>query len=235
MNTKFSWIPIFRRAFAIFGTIAFLAVLIFGLVQLAIRSIPRPDQADTTLQTSLIDDISSQSNATTSPQGDKTATPSGSKAATPSPKIEPQRTLKPDAGQTTVYPGVGKFGAGGKADLVIKIIRVGYIDDTTGAFIATSSVSQLKQAAVMFEVTNVGRVPSGGWSFTAHLPSPTSTFQSEKQISLRPGDGIQFTIGFRNLSAPGENSATFLIVHGGSIPDGDLTNDNATAVIRRSD
>jgi hypothetical protein len=96
----------------------------------------------------------------------------------------------------------------GKADLSVKIIDTGIIDKNTLQFRKNSIVSSSERVAVKFEVKNIGDRATGIWNFSASLPSVTSpSYQSDTQISLKPGDKIEFTLGFDNpINSSGLNN-----------------------------
>jgi hypothetical protein len=86
----------------------------------------------------------------------------------------------------------------GKTDLIGYLLAVGYIDENTNQFVATSSIERSAKAAVRFEVRNIGTKSSGEWNFKAELPtSPSHTYEPrEIQQSLNPGERIEFTLSF---------------------------------------
>jgi hypothetical protein len=89
----------------------------------------------------------------------------------------------------------------GKADLSVRIIDTGIINRNTLQFTKTAAVSSTDRAGVKFEVRNIGGRATGAWNFTASMPSQTSpSYQSDSQVSLKPGDRIEFTLGFDNPS-----------------------------------
>lgn len=100
----------------------------------------------------------------------------------------------------------------GKADLSVKITDTGIINKNTLQFTKTSVISSTDRVGVKFEVQNIGDKISGVWNFSATLPSLTSpTYQSNSQISLKPGDKIEFTLGFDNPTTYGTNNVTINI------------------------
>lgn len=89
----------------------------------------------------------------------------------------------------------------GKPDLMVRITDTGIIDRNTSRFTKTSYINSSDKVAVKFEVRNIGDNVSGIWNFTATLPSlSTPNYQSPNQISLKPGDRIEFTLSFDNPS-----------------------------------
>jgi uncharacterized protein (TIGR02588 family) len=78
----------------------------------------------------------------------------------------------------------------GKADLVPRVLSIGYINGN--------------QIGIRFEIRNNGGTTAKDWRFEAELPtSDDETFRSDEQIDLKPGESIEYTLGFDN---PDSNS-----------------------------
>ena len=89
----------------------------------------------------------------------------------------------------------------GKTDLAARILQVGLLNSATNLITTRNQFNSQEMVGVKFEVRNDGDANTGPWSFTASLPSiSTPTYNSNTQISLRPGESIVFTLGFSNLS-----------------------------------
>ncbi len=89
----------------------------------------------------------------------------------------------------------------GDPDLAVTITGVGYLrdDGETDTFVSSGEVPDNKDGAVRFTVTNKGTNVSGRWKFEAKVPSsPSQTFESPYQDSLKPGDRIDFVLGFED-------------------------------------
>ena len=88
----------------------------------------------------------------------------------------------------------------GQVDLIVRIIDTGVID-ANNVFTPTSSFKVTDQGAIRFSVTNIGSKTSDNWTFNAVLPTfPMHIFHSTSQNALAPGDRIDFTLGFNQLS-----------------------------------
>lgn len=146
------------------------------------------------------------------------------------PKVPPAQTPGPK--KITTYPG-GIIRPGGHPDLAISIIQTGLMDKN-GDFIATSSVPKDFEAAILFEVRNIGDASSGGWKFFANLPVTEGNFTSEPEPSLAPGDRIRFTIGFGELLNAGSNKATIIIDPEDLISDSNRANNSASTTLLRA-
>lgn len=130
--------------------------------------------------------------ASTSASATSTATTSAPITTYPTPAAGPKTTTTYPAGGASTAPLYGQ------ADLAVTITDVGYLtSNNTDSYVSGVIVPSNDNAAVKFSVTNVGTNISGPWSFNAMLPTNTSfTFNSNPQQSLRPGERIDFTLGF---------------------------------------
>src|SRR3989344_7788406 len=123
----------------------------------------------------------------------------------------------PIAGEQTehTYPTSGSASTGtlsGLPNLIVVIRDVGFIDPSTNVFTATSSIRSGQRAAVRFSVTNSGTNISGKWSFSAALPTyPANTFIAEPQQALRPGERIEFTLGFDSFDTASSGIVTITV------------------------
>ena len=91
---------------------------------------------------------------------------------------------------------------GGLPDLTTRLIGIGIM--INGSFQATSGIGLNDTGAVRFEIKNTGTASTGTWYFNASLPSsPTYQYHSVAQQSLAPGDRIEYTLQFTNVSQSG--------------------------------
>jgi hypothetical protein len=89
----------------------------------------------------------------------------------------------------------------GKPDLAIRMLQTGTLDSRTNIITNKNIFTDQEMVGIKFEVRNDGDANTGVWNFTATLPSlSTPVFNSNPQISLRPGESIIFTLGFSNLT-----------------------------------
>lgn len=88
----------------------------------------------------------------------------------------------------------------GYVDLAVRVLEVGVVNKTTGAFTASSTPMRNPPGgyvAVRFAVENIGTKTSPQFDFNAVLPTmPSNIFTSPIQAALGPGDRIEFTMGF---------------------------------------
>ncbi len=111
-----------------------------------------------------------------------------------------QNTYSPTVTYPTYY---------GKADLAIRVIQVGLLNSQTNLITTQNQFRYSDMVGIKFEVRNDGETATGPWNFTAVLPSlSTPTYNSNTQISLRPGESIIFTLGFSNLNNQYSNIIT---------------------------
>jgi len=133
-------------------------------------------------------------------------------------------------GTTVVAPAAALFGL---PDLAVNILEFGTIDRNTGGFIATSTIVRGDEAAVRFEVVNVGTNVSGLWNFRAILPtfSVPEYKPNELQFSLNPGERIEYTISFDRLVHATEGLFTIDIDPDNQINETNRINNRARVTI----
>lgn len=102
----------------------------------------------------------------------------------------------------------GQTVVGGKSDLSVRLISTGIINKYTKQFTQTNTMGTGDEVGMRFEVRNIGNAVSGSWNLKATLPSATTpNYNSDQQMSLNPGDRIEFTLGFDNPSNLGSITA----------------------------
>lgn len=171
----------------------------------------------------------------------------GTRTSVTTPVVEkpvPVQTHTPVAGEKTekVYllepaavSPAPETPAYGKADLAPRIIAIGVIDKTTNVFTETATLHAADRIAVKFEIENLGTVDSGNWMFAAVLPTfPMHIFDSESQPSLKPGDRIEYTIGFDQVQPDVDGRFVINVDPTRSLPEATKANNIATTTIRAS-
>ena len=123
---------------------------------------------------------------------------------------------------------------GGAANLAIQIADVGIINETTGVFTHATSVSANQRAGIVFDIMNIGGVPSSQWRFRAALPAAGGDYLSDAQDPIAAGTKVRYTIGFKDLTKTGENAAAITIDPSQQISDADRANNTATTTIVRN-
>jgi hypothetical protein len=100
--------------------------------------------------------------------------------------------------RTVVTTGSGPLY--GKSDLSVRITDVGYMrrDGDTDTFVSSDEVPDNRDGAVKFTVTNLGtNETDNDWKFEVDVPtSPSQHFTSPTQRNLKPGDSIDYVLGF---------------------------------------
>ncbi|MDD4803833.1 MAG: CARDB domain-containing protein [Candidatus Pacebacteria bacterium] len=120
----------------------------------------------------------------------------------------------------------------GKADLSIRLIGVGIIDRNTGQFYQTNSTGLNEIVGIKFEVKNIGTNISGIWRLRLVMPSKTTpNHDSDYQISLRPGDRIEYVTGFENPIEKGINNGYIVADYFNNIDELTKTNNYLTVPI----
>ncbi len=132
---------------------------------------------------------------------------------------------RPGTPTTTVIPvqvpaSVNYYGL---PDLVIENIQTGYLSSSnTSSFRASSRVPDGERGAFKFTIVNRGTNVSGRFDFEVELPTTRGyTYNSRTQQSLRPGERIEFVMGF-DQAREGDNRRIEISVD----PDDDINESN---------
>lgn len=142
--------------------------------------------------------------------------------------IAPRPTAPPPGSPAAIPPA-------GVPDLVIRIVQVGILNETTGELTATTSLRRTERAGLTFEVENAGRAASAAWRFRASLPTEGGDYTSPPQPGLAAGERVRFTLGFGMLVRPGENVLVITVDPRNELADANRANDSARAVLVRID
>jgi hypothetical protein len=122
----------------------------------------------------------------------------------------------------------------GTIDLEVRPIAVGYLN-ANGDFVASGFVGSNQQAAVRFSIVNVGDKNTGSWSFVAELPSQTDPrFTSATQQNLGPGDRIEYTLGFNNMTSAQNNTVVITADPSNQVPERTDANNVARMIINNT-
>jgi hypothetical protein len=115
------------------------------------------------------------------------------------------------------------------ADISVRIVGVGIIDPSTGAFIPVTPSSIDDTVAVRFDIKNVGGTPTGSYTFEADLPTMNGYhYVSPIQKSLGAGDHVLNTLRFTQVASGG---GTFTVVAGPNQMVNESTFSNNTASV----
>lgn len=165
-----------------------------------------PTLTGSTLLTIANEDISG-SPTTTTPENETGTEGTGSTGS------ETPRTPGTETSQTFPLGGTpGSSDPNGYVDLAARVIEVGLVNKTNGEFTASSTPTRnmsTHRVAMRFAVENLGTKTSDQWTFNAVLPTfPSHIFSAPTQQALRPGDRIEFTIGFDSFVDADEGEVT---------------------------
>ena len=120
----------------------------------------------------------------------------------------------------------------GKPDLAVRMLQVGLLNSGTNVISSRTQFSYNDMVGIKFEVRNDGDANTGPWTFTATLPSvSTPTYNSNSQISLKPGESIIFTLGFSNLVSQYTDTITVNVDPLNLVTESNENNNTLTSVI----
>ncbi|HWU24509.1 MAG TPA: CARDB domain-containing protein [Candidatus Paceibacterota bacterium] len=123
----------------------------------------------------------------------------------------------------------------GDPDLTVTITDVGYLrtKNDTDTFVASNSVSSGRDGAVKFTVKNIGTNVTGDWKFQLTLPtsSSNSTFTSPTQDSLKPGESVDYVLGFQHSRSGNDRAITVRVDSGKNVSESDEGNNYDSATI----
>lgn len=130
--------------------------------------------------------------------------------------------------------GAGTYVGTGKADLSVRILETGIVDN--GKFVRSNYSTIYDKVGIRFEVVNQGSRSTGDWKFHADLPSTDSSvasFTSETQSSLAPGEKAVFVIGY-DQARQGTHSVTIAVDPNNAIDETTNSNNTATVSVTRN-
>ncbi|AKM84136.1 TPA: hypothetical protein DCZ46_04330 [Candidatus Campbellbacteria bacterium] len=138
--------------------------------------------------------------------------------------------LNPGQTTTQIIPISGGSTIGvsnpyGQADLTAEIIEVGIIDPNTNKFVASSTPNTSSKVAFRFIISNIGTKTADGWTFNIVLPTdPIYIYHSNTQGMIRPGERIEYMLGFDRAKAGTDMAIIVNVNPAGSINE--KTRDN---------
>ncbi len=144
-------------------------------------------------------------------------------AATTTPKRPaPAPTYRVWATTTPTYYGY--------PDLAVSAMAIGYLNsNSTDSFIVSPTVPDGKRPAVKFSVKNVGTMWTGTWNFNATLPTTNGgNYTSDSQRSLKPGDSVDFTLGFDRADNGSNKIFTVIVNKGRNVSEVNFDNNTLT-------
>ncbi len=115
--------------------------------------------------------------------------------------------------KTIPIPTGGISDPNGQADLIPEITEIGILDPETNEFIASSTPSSKSKIAFKFTISNQGTKTAEAWRFNAVLPTdPVYIYSANDQKPLKPGEKIEYAMGFDRAKA-GDNMAIIINVN----------------------
>ncbi len=146
----------------------------------------------------------------------------------------PVTTPRPGT-QTTVVTTVGTAPANysGLPDLVIESVTTGYLNSSdTSTFRSSDEVPDGKRGAIKFTIANRGTNVSGRFEFEAELPTTrTYTYTSKAQQSLRPGERIEYVLGFDQTREGNNRTITIEVDQDDDINESNESNNDRSVTI----
>ncbi len=126
----------------------------------------------------------------------------------------------------------------GTPDLKVRVLATGIVDKVTNDFTPSTAIKKDERTAIRFEVRNIGTKESGPWTFIIDLPLTSGTYvfrPDNKQRSLKPGERVEYTLGFDSIDRTNNEAKTVINVDTERIvPEKNRTNNVDTAVIEFS-
>ena len=136
----------------------------------------------------------------TVPFGDDAEVATSTPTTTPATDGSVTTNPRPGTPTTTVIPVQVPASTNyyGLPDLVNENVQTGYLSSSnTSSFRASSRVPDGERGAVKFTIANRGTNVSGRFDFEVELPTTRGyTYSSRTQQSLRPGERIEYVMGF---------------------------------------
>lgn len=137
-------------------------------------------------------------------------------ATTTVPTVTPTTPATPQPGTpvtTIVQVGTGPANYYGLPDLVIENVTTGYLTSAdTSTFRSSNDVPDDKRGAVKFTIANRGTNVSPRFDFEVELPTSRSyTYKSKSQQTLRPGERIEYILGFDQTREGNDRTITITV------------------------
>lgn len=137
-------------------------------------------------------------------------------AATTTTAVTPTTPVAPRPGTpvtTVVQVGTTPANYYGLPDLVVESVTTGYLTSAdTSTFRSSNEVPDGKRGAVKFTIANRGTNISPRFDFEVELPTSRSyTYKSRSQQTLRPGERIEYVLGFDQTREGNDRTITITV------------------------
>jgi hypothetical protein len=158
-------------------------------------------------------------------------------ATTPKPTTTPTPSAGTPTSSTYVIGGTAGTPAPanyyGKSDLTVAITSVGYLDSAdTSTYNVSKSVPNGKRGAFKFRITNIGTNVSGSYNFESVLPTSSSyTFSSPTQNSLRPGEYVDYVLGFDRTKSGDSREVSVTVDPDHNVSESNESNNSDSATV----
>ncbi|MES2931709.1 MAG: CARDB domain-containing protein [Patescibacteria group bacterium] len=138
--------------------------------------------------------------------------------------------------QTTVVTtvtGTAPANYSGLPDLVVENVTTGYLNSVdTSTFRSSNEVPDGKRGAVKFTVANRGTNISQRFDFEVELPTSRSyTYKSKSQQTLRPGERIEYVLGFDQAREGNDRTITITVDAGRDISESNENNNDRSVTV----
>lgn len=158
-----------------------------------------------------------------------TATTTATVPATPvtNPRPGTQTTV------ITTVTGTAPAAYSGLPDLVVENVTTGYLTSAdTSTFRSSNEVPDGKRGAVKFTVANRGTNVSSRFDFEVELPTTRGyTYKSKSQQTLRPGERIDYVLGFDQAREGNDRTITITIDAGDDIDESNERNNDRSVTV----
>jgi hypothetical protein len=146
----------------------------------------------------------------------------------------PVTNPRPGAPVTTVVQvGTGPANYYGLPDLVIESVTTGYLNSAdTSTFRSSNEVPDGKRGAVKFTIANRGTNISERFDFEVELPTSRSyTYKSKSQQTLRPGERIEYVLGFDQAREGNDRTITITVDADRDIDESNESNNDRSVTV----
>lgn len=121
----------------------------------------------------------------------------------------------------------------GKPDLAITFISTGIIDPASKQYFQTNYAGANDTVGIKFLVKNIGTNVTGAWKLRLNMPSRTTPYyDSEYQISLKPGEGMIYTATFDSPVSQGINTAYITADPLNAVSESNESNNSLTVPVK---
>lgn len=134
---------------------------------------------------------------------------------------------------TVVQVGTGPANYYGLPDLVVENVTTGYLTSSdTSTFRSSNEVPDGKRGAVKFTIANRGTNISERFDFEVELPTSRSyTYKSRSQQTLRPGERIEYVLGFDQAREGNDRTITITVDADRDINESNESNNDRSVTV----